>query len=94
MIDSNTLIRSVVLGFTCSFLAFNVANANVVRTYWTENGLFIADYRPGNIPPADAIHVLPGQGWSGRIELDSDDQDLKIYIENPSFVLSDPMWRR
>lgn len=63
------------------------------RSIQTVAGVIVGDYRAGNIPPADAISVRPGQTWQGRLELD-DDGDMKFYVHNPRAAVDDPLWRQ
>jgi hypothetical protein len=82
-------------GWAC--LAFVVAgtaaaHADSRRAVQTETGILIADYRPGNVPPENAVAVAPGDAWAGWIELDSD-QDVKFYVANPGAGPDDRPWR-
>jgi hypothetical protein len=83
----------------CLFIAASTfiaveAQADGRKTIQTEAGVIVADYRPGNIPPSDAIVVGPGQTWQGYLDLDSDDGELKFYVANPTAIAGDRPWRQ
>ena len=94
MIALNRLAATVgCLAMMATAFTATGAHADGRRTVQTETGVIVADYRTGNIPPADAIVVRPGQRWQGWLELDHRDTDIKYYIANPNAAPGDRPWR-